>query len=145
MSKRKAYYAKSMVVARATGIPYRQNDMMLSKDSGRILVRSQAAEQLEMSEEDYAMLCGQPGRLAMVVRRDQNGLLGQHVKKVEGQQNMQWNQRSMVRQWCMAYKTSQLRLRVKSVVKLKNGTRLVEMEKVDDMCEMFQWASRAKK
>ena len=42
----KGYYAKSMVVSRLTGIPYRQNDLVMDAANGRVLIRRHAVESL---------------------------------------------------------------------------------------------------
>lgn len=145
MSSRKAYYSPSMMVTRLTGIPYRQNHMTVNAENGRILVRSEAVEILGLTEDDYCMLRGIPGGgMAMEIHKDPRGLLGQHIRRVTGQENMQWYQHQMARQLCNMLHVTQLRLRMTIVQHMSDNVRLVHLERVDDICEHTHWDDRSK-
>jgi len=140
------YYAKSMVVTRLTGIPYRQNDVVLSSASGRVLWRSHAVERLGLDEACFCLLLmPREGRYTMEVREDRAGLLGQHLRSVGGCRNMQLHARQMVRQWCRRERVDELRMRVTEVTEKGGGVRHIVLERVDDLCEMYHWDSRRKK
>ena len=142
----KGYYAKSMVVARATGIPYRQNDMVVDAASGRLLIRRHAVERLGLDTQHYVQMLTprDDGRMYVEIRRDERGLLGQHLRYVAGQKNMHCHARKMARQWCMLHRVRELRMRIRSEREMSDGVRMLEVERVDDMCEMYHWDSRAK-
>ena len=140
----KGYYSMSMVVTRATGIPYRQNDLVMDAVNGRVLIRRHAVERLGLGTKDF-MLLRRPtdGRYVIELRRDERGLLGQHLSWT-GKRTMQFNARGMVRQWCMGHGVRELRMRIKAAAEVSQGVRELELERVDDLCEMYHWDSRKK-
>ena len=141
----KGYYAKSMVVSRLTGIPYRQNDLVMDAANGRVLIRRHAVESLGLETSDFMLLRNPTdGRYVIEVRRDERGLLGQHLT-VTGKRTMQFNARQMVRQWCLRHGVRELRMRIRKAETIGEGVRALEMERVDDLCEMYHWDSRKKK
>ena len=147
----KAYWSKSMVVARLTGVPYRQNDLVMSAVNGRILIRSLSVDGLSINEDSYVqLLCKPDGRLLLSVMDDPKHLLNQHVRYVKGgtgdnQGNMYLYARQQVRQACMKHGVKELRCRVKSVVRVSGSQVVAELVRVDDMAEMYGWAKRGKK
>ena len=116
-----------MVVARLTGVPYRQNDMVLDAVNGRIFVQLQ---------------CASDGRLLLRVMDDKRHLLRQHPRYVKGQCNMVLYARQQVRQACMKYGVKMLRAKVKSAVRVSEREVVAELERVDDLAEMYGWGSR---
>lgn len=144
---KRAYYAKSMIVARATGVPYRQNDLLLDADNGRVLLRSSIVQELRLTENHFMQLMVRDGRMMAEIRWDEMGLLGEHLRFVDGQRNMLMYDRRMCRMFCSVYRKRELRLIVKRAILPRRGLYLLELEKVDDMCEMFneQWGTRRRK
>lgn len=145
-----------MVVARLTGVPYRQNDLVLDSVNGRILIRSLSASGLTITEDSFVQLvCKPDGRLLLAVMDDPKHLLSQHpryvnVKNVndndnQKQRNMVLYSRQQVRMACLMHKVKELRCRVKGVSRAGKNQVVAELEKVDDMAEMYGWGSRRKK
>ena len=144
----KAYYAKSMLVARATGIPYRQNDIMISASSGRVLLRSNVVSDYHLNEEWYMQLTNHDGKMGAEIRWDEMGRLGEHLRFVDGQTNMLFYDRQLARSWCLAaHENGQLRLRITKADRSQRGLIVLEFEKVDDMCAMYndEWGTRKKR
>lgn len=143
----RAYWAKSMVIARLTGVPYRQNDMVVSKRSGRVLFRSQCVERMELDEDSFVLMRmpTQDGRLMMEVWQDPGGKLGEHVKREAGQENMRCYQRCMARVWCNMHKVDELRLEIKAMARVSDRMILVEVDRVEDIAELCCFNSRKKK
>lgn len=146
-----------MVVARLTGVPYRQNDLVMDAANGRILIRSTSASDLTIDEDKYVQLICKPvRRMILGILDDPKHLLSQHPRYVNAknvndndnenlkQGNMVLYARQQVRMACQMYKVKELRCRVKSVVRLSKTEVVAELEKVDDMAEMYGWGSRRK-
>lgn len=146
MAKGKAYYAMSMVVTRLTGIPYRQNDVTVNARNGRVLIRSESAERIRLTEECFAMLA-EPTKKGLVIEvwQDPAGVLGQHVRKVSGQSNMQFYSRDMARRWAAALGKEEMRMRVTAVFQKSEVHRLVTLEEVQDMASKYRWKTRTRK
>lgn len=156
----KGYWAKSSIVKRLTGIPYRQNDMVMNARNGRILVRGECAGSLGMTESTFLNLLlpkdGKEPELRMEIWEDEKGLLSQHMRYVratagkekEGenlQRNMLCYNRMMVRQWCSTMKTEELRLTVKAVLKISDRKKILIVGKTEDICSHYHWDSRKKR
>lgn len=142
----KGYYAKSMVVTRATGIPYRQNDIVVSGVSGRLMIRSSTVDSLGLTEDHFAQMKGSRySRMWIELRYDPERRLGQHLRFVKGQRNMQCYARKAARQWCRHHGVDELRLRIVAELVESDRVRLLEVERVDDMCEHYHWDSRKKR
>lgn len=163
----KAYWSKSMVVARLTGVPYRQNDLVMDAANGRILIRSLSASGLTITDDSFVQLvCKPDGRLLLIVLDDPKHLLSQHPRYVKGttdnrqqttdapaadatetgakQRNMVLYARQQVRMACQMHKVKELRCRVKGVSRVSRTEVVAELERVDDMAERYKWGSRAK-
>ena len=142
MTMGKAYWAKSMVVARLTGVPYRQNDILINAVNGRVLIRSLSAHGLTIDTDSFVQLQCKEGRLLLRVMEDKRHLLKQHPRYVKGQANMVLYARQQARQACMMYGVKQLRAVVKGVVRVSDKEVVAELERVDDLAEMYDWGSR---
>lgn len=145
MAKGKAYYAISMVVSRLTGIPYRLNDITINARNGRVLVRSESAERMGLTEECFVMLAEPTKKgFVMEVWQDKEGLLGQHVRKVAGQSNMQFYSRDMARRWAFKMGKEEMRMHVVSVFRESEKHRIVVVEETQDMASKYRWKTRMK-
>ena len=140
----KAYWAKSMVVSRLTGVPYRQNDILINAVNGRVLIRSLAVHGLTIDTDCFVQLQCKEGRLLLRVMEDKRHLLKQHPRNVKGQKNMVLYARQQARQACMMYGVDQLRAVVKGAVRVSDKEVIAELERVDDLAEMYEWSSRRK-
>lgn len=151
----KAYWSKSMVVARLTGVPYRQNDLVMDAANGRILIRSLSASGLTITDDSFVQLvCKPDGRLLLIVLDDPKHLLSQHPRYVNAknvndnenlkQRNMVLYARQQVRMACQMHKVKELRCRVKGVSRVSRTEVVAELERVDDMAERYKWGSRTK-
>ena len=141
----KAYWAKSMVVARLTGVPYRQNDILINAVNGRVLIRSLSVSGLTIDRDSFVQLQCKEGRLLLRVMEDKRHLLRQHPRYIRGQANMVLYARQQARQACMMYGVEQLRAVVKGVVRVSDKEVIAELERVDDMAEMYGWNKRGVK
>lgn len=145
MAKAEAYYAMSSTITRLTGIPYRTNDMMMSRATGRILIRTQAVKHLELDADSFMLLLPPSAEgLRIEVYEDRKHVMAQHVRGVSGQQNMQFYARDMVRRWCQFLHKDQLRLSIGEVQKRDDGVKIVEMLIAKDICEDYNFKSRSK-
>ena len=146
-----------MVVARLTGVPYRQNDLVMDAANGRILIRSLSASGLTITDDSFVQLvCKPDGRLLLIVLDDPKRLLKQHPRYVNAknvnvndnenlkQRNMVLYARQQVRMACQMHKVKELRCRVKGVSRVSRTEVVAELERVDDMAERYKWGSRAK-
>lgn len=138
-----------MVVARLTGVPYRQNDLVMDAANGRILIRSLSASGLTITDDSFVQLvCKPDGRLLLIVLDDPKHLLKQHPRYIKGneqtQRNMVLYARQQVRMACQMHKVKELRCRVKGVSRVSRTEVVAELERVDDMAERYKWGSRAK-
>lgn len=134
-----------MVVSRLTGVPYRQNDLVMDAVNGRVLIRSLSADGLTINGDSFVQVqCARDGRLLLRVIRDERHLLKQHPRYDRMQRNMYLYARQQVRMACQKYKVRQLRCRVKNVVRVSTNEVVAELERVDDLAEIYEWGSRKK-
>ena len=159
----KAYWSKSMVVSRLTGLPYRLNDLVMSAANGRVLIRSLSACDMTINEDSFVQVqCHPDGRLLLRVLDDKRHLLKQHPRYVKGkdknekikdksekedksQRNMYLYARQQVRQACKRFGVKELRCKIVSAVRVSDKEVVAELRKVEDMAEMYGWGSRCKK
>lgn len=144
MAKGKTYYAKSMVVTRLTGIPYRLNDVTINARNGRVLVRSESAKRMGLTEGCFAFLA-EPSLKGLIMEVWQTPAMRANIKKVAGQSNMQFYSRDMARRWRARLGKEEMRLSVVSVFRRSQDCRLVTLQETNDIASKYKWASRKKK